>query len=81
VLEAAKQVIAAIIAEGGAVNFELFNAYPSIKGVFTSPEDSFDSSQHKIRINLHPGTALRRAVAAVKIKKWLPWLPEPLSPA
>jgi hypothetical protein len=69
VLEAVKQVIAAIIAEGGAVHFELFNAYPSIQGVFTSPEDSFDPSRHKIRINLHAGTALRGAVAAIKTKK------------
>ena len=69
VLEAAKQVIADIIAEGGAVHFELFNAFPSIQGVFTSPDESFDPSKHKIRINLHPGTALRSALAGVKVKK------------
>jgi hypothetical protein len=39
VLEAAKQVIADIIADGGAVHFELFNAFPSIQGIFTSPDE------------------------------------------
>jgi hypothetical protein len=69
VLEAAKQVIADIVADGGAVNFELFNAYPSIQGVFNSPDDAFDSARHKIRINLHPGAALRSAVNDIKLKR------------
>jgi hypothetical protein len=69
VLEAEKQVIGDIIAEGGAVNTELFNAFPSIHGVFTGVEDSLDASRHKVKINLHAGTALRLAVAQVKTKK------------
>jgi hypothetical protein len=69
VLEAAKQVIADIIAEGGAVNFELFNAHPSIQGVFNGPEDGFDHGRHKIKVNLHPGSALRSAVDGIKVKK------------
>ncbi|MDR2446955.1 MAG: DUF4469 domain-containing protein [Treponema sp.] len=69
VLEATKQVIADIIADGGAVHFELFNAFPSIQGVFKSPDESFDLARHKIRINLHPGTALRAAVNEIKVKK------------
>jgi hypothetical protein len=69
VLEAAKQVIADIIAEGGAVHFELFNAFPSIQGVFNGPDEAFDPAKHKIKINLHPGTALRAALAEVKVKK------------
>jgi hypothetical protein len=69
VLEAEKQVIADIIAEGGAVNTELFNAFPSIQGVFHSPEDAVDGNHQRVRINLHPGTALRDAAAQVKTKK------------
>lgn len=68
-LEAEKQVIGDIIAEGEAVNTELFNAFPSIHGVFTNAEDSLDASRHKVKINLHAGTALRQAVAQVKTKK------------
>ncbi|MDR2783271.1 MAG: DUF4469 domain-containing protein [Treponema sp.] len=69
VLEAAKQVIADIIAEGGAVHFELFNAYPSIQGVFNGPDEAFDPAKHKVRINLHPGAALRSAVSQIKLKR------------
>ncbi|MDR2740700.1 MAG: DUF4469 domain-containing protein [Treponema sp.] len=69
VLEAAKQVIADIIAEGGAVNFELFNAHPSIQGVFGGPDEAFDPAKHKVRINLHPGVALRSAVNDIKLKR------------
>ncbi|MDR1324991.1 MAG: DUF4469 domain-containing protein [Treponema sp.] len=69
VLEAEKQVIEAIVAEGGAVNTELFNAFPSISGVFGTPEEAFDHDRHKVKINLHPGVVLRSAVAAVKPKR------------
>ncbi|MDR2537900.1 MAG: hypothetical protein LBC46_06300 [Treponema sp.] len=47
---------------------ELFNAFPSISGVFDTPEEDFDHSKHKIRINLHPGLALRSAVSQIKPK-------------
>jgi hypothetical protein len=69
VIEAEKQVITNIIAEGGAVNTELFNAFPSIAGVFNSPDEAFDHSKHKLRINLHPGVALRAAITQVKPKR------------
>ena len=69
VLEAEKQVVAEIIADGGAVNTELFNAFPSIQGVFHSAEASVDGIHQKVRINLHAGMALRDAVGAVKTKK------------
>lgn len=69
VIEAEKQVIGTIIAEGGAVNTELFNAFPSISGVFDSPDETFDHSKHKIRINLHPGVVLRSAVSQVKSRR------------
>jgi hypothetical protein len=69
VLEAEKQVVTEIISDGGAVTTELFNASPSIQGVFHSAEDSADGVHQKVRINLHPGVALRDAVGAVKTKK------------
>ncbi|MHB9292621.1 hypothetical protein Holit_01722 [Hollandina sp. SP2] len=69
VLEAEKQVIGDIIAEGGAVNTELFNAFPSISGVFDTPDEAFDHAKHKIKINLHPGVVLRSAVSQVKPKR------------
>ena len=69
VLEAEKQVIVELVSEGGAVTTELFNAFPSIQGVFHSPEESVDGVHQKVRINLHAGTALRDAAGAVKTKK------------
>ncbi|GHU30817.1 hypothetical protein FACS1894172_04710 [Spirochaetia bacterium] len=69
VLEAMKQVIADILAEGSAVHFELFNAFPSIQGVFKSSDDNFDPLRHKVKINLQPGIALRASLNDVKVKK------------
>jgi hypothetical protein len=66
VIEAAKQVIADVIAEGGAVNTELFNAFPSISGVFDSPDAPFEPTKHKVHIKLQPGVALRAAVGEIK---------------
>ena len=69
VVEAEKQVITDIIAEGGAVNTELFHAFPSIAGVFDTPDEAFDYGKHKIKINLHPGIVLRSAVSRIKPKR------------
>jgi hypothetical protein len=69
VLEAEKQVVTDVIAEGGAVNTELFHAFPSISGVFDSPDEAFDHSKHKVHIKLQPASALRSAVAQVKTKR------------
>ncbi|MDR1220478.1 MAG: DUF4469 domain-containing protein [Treponema sp.] len=69
VLEAEKQVVADVVAEGGAVTTELFNAFPSISGVFDTPDAPFDPAKHKVHIKLHPGMALRSAVAQVKTKR------------
>jgi hypothetical protein len=69
VLEAEKQVVVEIVSDGGAVTTELFNAFPSIQGVFHSAEDSVDGAHQKVKINLHAGTAIRDAAGAVKTKK------------
>jgi hypothetical protein len=69
VIEALKQVIVKILADGGAVNTELFNTYPSISGVFDSPDAPFDPTKNKVHIKLQPGTALRAAVAEIRTKR------------
>ena len=69
VLQAQNEVICDIIAEGDAVNTPLFNTQPSISGVFDSASDSFDSSRHRVKINLSAGKALRDAVTKVRTKK------------
>jgi hypothetical protein len=66
VLEAEKQVVTDIIADGGAVNTDLFYASPSIQGVFTA---TAEPDAHTVRINLHPGQVLQKAIADMKTKK------------
>jgi hypothetical protein len=61
--------VTSIIADGGAVNTDLFNAFPSISGVFDSLDASFDPSKHKVHIKPQPGVALRTAVSEVKMKR------------
>jgi hypothetical protein len=69
VLEAEKQVVSEIIADGGAVNTELFNAYPSIPGVFSSLDDTVNGTDRRVKINLHAGIVLRNAAKQVKTKR------------
>jgi hypothetical protein len=72
VLEAEKQVIYAMLADGEAVTTDLFNASPGIQGVFTGAEDSFDPKRHRVKIHLSEGAGLRKVEAQVKTKKVLP---------
>jgi hypothetical protein len=66
VMEAEKQVITELIADGGAVNMDLFYASPSIQGVFTA---TAEPDAHTVRINLHPGQVLQKAIEGMKTKK------------
>jgi len=58
-----------ITEEGGAFTTELFNAQPSIAGVFTGATDAFDPKRHRVKTNLSAGTRLKKATAAVKTRK------------
>jgi hypothetical protein len=75
VLEAEKQVICDIIAEGEAVYTDLFSAYPSIQGVFTPGASGAavtvdaEPASHAVHINLNAGAALRKVCEAVKTKR------------
>ncbi len=69
VLEAYGEVIANIVADGGAINTTLFNAHPSVAGVFEGAMDNFDSKRHRVKLNLSQGVLLRDALAKVKTQK------------
>jgi hypothetical protein len=58
-----------IIEEGGGINTPLFNAQPSMPGVYHSATDSYDPKRHRIKTNLTPGTRMRKATAAIKTQK------------
>jgi hypothetical protein len=69
VLEAEKQVVCEMVEEGDAVTTELFNAFPSMPGVYDNITDSFDPARHQVKLNLHVGTALRDAATRIKPRK------------
>lgn len=69
VLELYNEVICDIVAEGDAVTSPLFNAYPSISGAFQGVTDMFQSSRHKVKINLNKGVSLRDAVKRIKTER------------
>jgi hypothetical protein len=66
VIEAEKQVLAAIIAEGGAVNTELFSASPSIQGVFTPDAEA---EPHTVRITCAPVRPCGTPSSALRLRK------------
>lgn len=66
VMELRNTVIRDILAEGNAVNTALFNAHPSISGVFNGVSDSFDASRHHTHINLNPGKLLREVEKQIR---------------
>jgi hypothetical protein len=74
VLEAEKEAIYATLADGEAVTTDLFNAFPSVQGVFTGADDSFDPKRHRVKIHLHEGAGLRKVEERVRIKKVQPGL-------
>ncbi len=48
---------------GNRIVLDLFVASVSMEGVFTNPQDSFDPTRHKGRINMTPNSLLRKAEA------------------
>ncbi len=55
--------------EGYTINSHLLRAAFSISGVFTSEEDSFDTSRHQVNINLQLGSSLRKLPEQMKTTK------------
>jgi len=67
--EGIKGAVEEFIAEGGAINTELFQVHASIRGVFNGLDDGFDGSRHRIHLNLRPGALLRDIPDKLKVKK------------
>ena len=77
VLNGLEETVADIIKDGGTVNLPLFNTSFSISGVFDGPMDSFDSSRHRLNVNLTKGTLLRKAESEVRFAKTDAVTPQP----
>lgn len=69
VWEGIKGAVEEYVSDGSSVRTELFHIRPSIRGVFESQNDCFDASRHKIRLNLYPGSLLRKIPEKLKAKK------------
>lgn len=76
-LNAIENTIVEIIAEGGTLNLPLFNTSFSISGVFEGPDDKFDSSRHKLNVNLAKGRLLRATEKRVSLEKTKAVSPQP----
>lgn len=59
VFEEITQAIVGILEEGHSIVTPLVNITSGVSGVFESEEDRFDSSRHKVRLNISAGKRLR----------------------
>lgn len=60
---------AAIVEEGGSLNTPLINTSYSITGVFTGEDDNFDKTRHTLKLNITPGTLLKKSIKKAKTSK------------
>jgi len=71
-------VITDEVANGNNITLPLVNIRPSIKGVFTSAADSFDSARHIKRASLSAGQLLTTKMQDTKVEKLTAQQPSPI---
>lgn len=59
VLEEFNQAIVDLIKSGSNISTELFSIYPSISGVFSSPNEAFNTNKHAINIKMRAGNRFK----------------------
>jgi hypothetical protein len=57
------------IKQGFTINTDLFKLAPSISGVFTDKNDSFDASRHQVNINALVGARMDNVPQMIKLEK------------
>lgn len=77
VLEEYTIALLQLLKDGYAINTPVFNLSPSVKGVFTSPDQSFNSSVHSVKINITTGARLREIGKQVIVEKVKGASPQP----
>lgn len=55
--------------QGFTINTDLFKLAPSISGVFTDKNDSFDASRHQVNINVLTGSRMDGVPQMIKVEK------------
>ena len=56
------------LCDGFSVNTGYFTASPSIRGVFNSPTENFDSNKHSILFQFNQGEMLRNELPGIKVE-------------
>ena len=69
VLRLSFEEIAEAVSEGNNVNLILVNNRPSIQGVFSDVNDSYDASRHTVRASLSAGLLLGEKMKTASLEK------------
>lgn len=56
------------LCDGFSINFGYFSISLKIRGVFTSPTDTFDPQRHTLMFQITPGELLRRELPSIQMK-------------
>lgn len=55
------------LCDGYSINTGSFTATPAVKGIFHSPEDTFDPGRHTLSFRFNQGESLRKKLPTVKV--------------
>ncbi len=77
VLEEYAAAIEQLLREGQALNTPLFNLSPTIKGVFTSEDESYNVATHTVKINVTPGKRLKQVANEIEVQRVAGVSPQP----
>lgn len=55
------------LCDGYSINTGSFTAIPSVKGVFDSPEETFDPEKHTLSFRFNQGESLRKKLSMVEV--------------
>lgn len=69
VLNSFFETVEAFVANGEAINTDVFKISYSIGGVFDSATDVFDKNRHAVRVNINAGKMLNDALAKIRMEK------------
>jgi hypothetical protein len=67
-----------LVENGNSVVTPLFNIAPSLVGVFTNDDDSFDRSRHQVKLRIRPGLRLRQMEQNIAVEKVPPTRLQPV---
>ncbi len=60
--------MAYLLCDGFSINFGYFSISLKVRGVFTSPTDTFDPKRHSLMFQITPGELLRRELPSIQTK-------------